>query len=181
MKKILLGLLLPLIMMAGDLPEEKRWAVGVHIAPLPSIGVSYYWHEKALEFELYTAYGEDSTYAGKNLETSTTDLHVRKYTSGKIGGVYLSAFTRLSHMDGVLRDDYRAAKISKLGLGVGIGYRKFFNIKSATFYWSAGINLGAFILGENDIYRHNELFDLGLNDDDQGIVNIDLLKFAYVF
>jgi len=181
MKKILIGLLLPLIMIAGELPEDKRWAVGLHIAPLPSIGASYYWHAKALEFELYTAYGEDSTYVGKNLETSTTDLHVRKYTSGKIGGVYVSAFTRLSHMDGALRNDYRAAKITKLGFGVGVGYRTFFNIQSATFYWSVGINIGAFVLGQNDVYRHDGLWDVGFNDDDQGIVNIDLLKFGYTF
>ncbi len=185
--KVVAGILLSsTIMIAGNLPQDKHWGVGIHIAPLPSVSASYYLHKQSMELELDTAYDEefqsswDKGVDIPNLETYTTDLHLRKYHDGQIGGLYFSGFLRFSYQDGLLKEDFYAARNSKLGIGVGIGYRTFQDADIGVWYWSIGLNAGLYVVGENDIYRHDDLFALPDNDRKE-IFNVDLLKFGYIF
>ena len=64
---------------------------------------------------------------------------------------------------------------NKLGIGIGIGYRKF---SYKGFYWGTSLNLGRYFLGENGKYIGEFLW---YDNDSEIILNFELLKFGWAF
>ena len=117
-----------------------------------------------------------------------TDCHYRHFLGNTQNGFYLSGFARYTNLTGYEKiegndnydDDFwsddkeKGDKISnsKLGVGVGIGYRKF---SKSGLYWGCSLNLGRYILGENEIFYDDSLVD------QKFIVNVEFLKFGFAF
>ncbi len=103
------------------------------------------------------------------------DIHYRKFLGEAMDGFYLSGFARLSYLNGLLEYEDRYKKTTKLGLGVGLGYRVF--PKTQRYYWGVGLVVGRYITGENEIYR-----EVGFSIEDAPfIIDIEFLKFGYAF
>ena len=118
----------------------------------------------------------------------TTDCHYRHFLGNSQNGFYLSGFVRYANLTGHKKldnninyeenfwdDDYnKGEKISesKFGIGVGIGYRKF---SRSGLYWGCSLNLGRYILGENEVFYNDSLVD------QKFIVNVEFLKFGFAF
>lgn len=131
----------------------------------------------------------------KNMTSFTADAHYRKYLGERLDGFYLSGFTRIAHLSGVLgKDDYsyyyssdygstyeratsKTGSETKIGIGFGIGYRI---ISTNGFYWGASLSLGRYLIGDSDKFYESEGASTEL-DDEEIIIDIELLKFGYAF
>jgi hypothetical protein len=91
----------------------------------------------------------------------TQDIHYRYFLGNTQNGFYLSDFARDTE--------------TKLGLGVGLGYR-FFSYKG--LYWGASLNVGRYLIGERDRFRGSFF---GLDADNESIIDVDLLMFGWAF
>ena len=112
----------------------------------------------------------------RHFDVVTTDIHYRKFLGDDFGGLYVSTFGRVAFLNSILDDEDRYKKTTKLGLGVGVGYR-FFS-KGSRLYWGAGIIFGRYVKGDNDIYRD---IGMGTIDDSSQILDVELLKIGYAF
>ena len=112
----------------------------------------------------------------------TLDIHYRKFIENRVGGLYMSAIGRVASLEGELRDSKRDnsgenyAKVTKLGLGLGIGYRLF--SKSSRWYWGVGLIAGRYLGSDNDIFDSSSLSAI---DDAPIFIDIELLKIGYKF
>ena len=182
MKKIVLLLLLVNYLHAGNLDKDKSWGTEVNFLIVPSVIASYFNHEHNYEIAMQMAYiSQDNSshlVEGFTTKTFSTDILYRHYFSENISGVYGGIFSRLTFIDGKLSNDYRAAKVTKLGLGLEVGYRKFFSLfNNNSFYWGTGLKLGGYVLGENDIFDNKYI----MPDDLPIILSLEFLKFGYAF
>jgi hypothetical protein len=64
---------------------------------------------------------------------------------------------------------------SKLGIGVGLGYRIF---SYRGLYWGTSISFGRYLIGKNNKFSGGFLT---YDDDNQYILDIELLKFGWAF
>jgi len=111
----------------------------------------------------------------KHFDVMSLDIHYRKFLGEEMNGFYLSGFARASQLNGLLKDEDRYDKTLKFGVGVGLGYRFF--PSSQRYYWGAGLIVGRYITGKNDLYR-----EVGLGIEDSPIiVDVEFLKFGYAF
>ncbi|MFP4547911.1 MAG: hypothetical protein ACLFQM_07245 [Fidelibacterota bacterium] len=122
----------------------------------------------------------------------TTECHYRHFLSNTQNGLYIAGFTRLDKLNGTekivnkttdqrpkgngaLEQEFmKGDNIShlKFGIGVGIGFRRF---SPSGIYWGCSLNVGRYILGENDVFYHDALVD------SKYIVSAELLKFGVAF
>jgi hypothetical protein len=116
----------------------------------------------------------------------TQDVHYRYFLGNTQNGFYLSGFARGAYLSGIkgstefdVFDSTKAGNARdtemKMGLGVGLGYRKF---SYRGLYWGAGINLGRYVIGENDKFRGGLL---SYDNDSELIIDIELFKFGWAF
>ena len=133
-----------------------------------NVEIALPWH-MAFYTDKFDETGEE------HYDVYNVDIHYRKFLGPKMDGFYLSGFVRYSYLNGLLEHEDSYKKTSKLGLGVGIGYRIF--PKTQPFYWGVGLIVGRYMTGENELYR-----EVGLSIEDAPyIVDIELLKFGYAF
>lgn len=191
-KKLFIALLLATSSQADSVPLQGR-AFGVEFNFLrlltysdswktASGTFSYFDHSNKVEYAMpwtIQKHGDDSYdgYRDKGLDINTLDLHYRKFLGDQMNGFYLSGFTRLAYLDGKVRYEDSYQKTTKLGLGVGLGYRLFPD--NQRFYWGAGLIVGRYISGNNDVYEQSVDW-LGF-DDMPIIIDIEFLKFGYAF
>ncbi len=172
-------LILAINLHAGSLSKDKHFGVEVNPFYLLLTGsseryfsgtVSYFDHENNVEiaFPVYY-YNEDYN----NYKQYTLDMHYRKFINKTMHGFYYSGFARVAKLEG-LSGNYRI-KQTKLGLGVGIGFRLF---SKSGFYWGASLGAGSYITGNNDQFVNNMFV---VTDDPRFIFDIELLKFGYSF
>lgn len=122
----------------------------------------------------------------KGTKVLTLDCHYRYFLGNTQNGFYLSAFTRLANFDGykeIYSDDYyeedyyKSIKMTDLGVGVGIGYRKF---SYKGLYWGTSISFGRFLFADKDKYQDS--WDSGPFDSyNKQIINVEFLKFGWAF
>jgi len=137
--------------------------------------------EIALPF-IYSHFRPEVTIGnGYTVQSYALDIHYRKFQHETLNGFYLSSFVRFARLRG--RTGQCIAILNcpgphpydtehKVGLGAGIGYRKFFN---SGVYWGASLSLGFFVLGESDKF-------LDYPDNDRGvIIDAEFLKLGYAF
>lgn len=113
----------------------------------------------------------------------TVDCHFRYFLGNTQNGFYLSAFARYAYLKGLLGDDYlfgasttdTKSDASKLGVGVGIGYRIF---SYRGLYWGTSISFGRYIVGENNKFASGFM---SMDDDNEYIFDFELLKFGWAF
>ncbi len=107
----------------------------------------------------------------------TIDVHYRKFLNNHIGGFYLSGFARVARLRGETdySQDYKYAKQTKFGGGMGIGVRIF---SSFGLYWGASLSLGRYLTGDNDTFRSDSFT---LTDDQPYIFDVEFFKFGYSF
>ena len=111
----------------------------------------------------------------EHYDVYNVDIHYRKFLGTEMDGFYLSGFTRLSYLNGLLEYEDRYKKTTKLGIGVGLGYRVL--PKTQRYYWGVGLIVGRYITGENEIYR-----EVGFGIEDAPfIIDVEFLKFGYAF
>lgn len=116
------------------------------------------------------------------LRSVTVDVHYRQYLGHRLDGFYLSGFTRVAHLDGSLNYDYmndrfQSARETKMGVGVGLGYRI---ISRSGLYWGMSVNLGRYFVGDSDIFEDSDSLSANL-DDEEVIFDIEFFKFGYAF
>ena len=144
-------------------------------------GFSYFDHYNKVEYAfpwLYSKEESTSTYSKTHsIRVINIDFHYRKFLD-EMGSFYLSGFTRVTNIDGKLANESGYAKLTKLGGGVGLGYRYFSD--SSPFYWGAGIIFGRYVVGDNDMFLETDI-SLSAIDDSSWIVDVELLKFGYAF
>ncbi len=159
-------------------------------------GYSYFDHKNKVEIAVPWIYHNDNhedyyeAISDEKLLSVNVGLHYRKYLSHRLSGFYISGFARMNHMKGVEDNSYgfyyydvsppesiEKTSETKLGLGVGIGYRAF---SSDGFYWGVSLNVGRYIVGETDVFESTDTGFAEL-DDNEIIVDIELLKFGYAF
>ncbi len=112
----------------------------------------------------------------------TLDVHYRKFIENRVGGLYMSAIGRVASLEGELRaskidnsgENY--AKVTKFGLGLGIGYR--FLPQYSRWYWGVGLIAGRYFGSDNDIFDSSSLSAI---DDAPIFIDIELLKIGYRF
>lgn len=116
-----------------------------------------------------------------DLESYTVDMHYRKYLGHRLDGFYLSGFTRVAHLNGALEQNvnepYRTDSETKLGVGVGIGYRIF---SRSGLYWGMSLNVGRYLTGDSDVFEDSDSASADI-DDSSIIVDIEFFKFGYAF
>lgn len=127
-------------------------------------------------------YSSGSFQAAGDLESTTVDVHYRKYLGHNLDGFYLSGFTRVAHLNGNLDQPYNSSAYNsgsetKLGVGVGVGYRI---ISSSGLYWGMSLSVGRYLTGDSDIFVDSDSISSDL-DDSSVIVDVEFFKFGYAF
>ncbi|MCF6235377.1 MAG: hypothetical protein L3J70_03195 [Gammaproteobacteria bacterium] len=179
---------------------SKNFGVELNIARLlvfeeeraVSGGFSLFDHKRKVEYAFpifyqnsikNDGYWGDAENNKRSIRISTIDFHYRTFLNDRLNGFYISGFTRLAYLKGTLQCNYygvyetsscsRSTKSeTKLGVGVGIGYRIF---SSKRLYWGTSLSIGKYITG--DKYD----FELGEFDDGEYIFDMELLKFGWAF
>jgi len=142
-----------------------------------------------IAFPIY--YGKTNN--GSTISDFTLDCHYRYFLGSAQNGFYMSCFARFANLSGTVTN-YQMGYPSntttspksadKLGIGVGIGYRKF---SKNGLYWGASLSVGRFIIGENNILSNNNDGNYGLlgnisgTDDSEIIFDIEFFKFGWAF
>ncbi|HOC23782.1 MAG TPA: hypothetical protein PKJ13_00650 [bacterium] len=126
----------------------------------------------------------------QSMHEITLDCHYRYFLGNTRNGFYLSGFTRFAHLEGYEEqsqapfwDVPELAEIrttrNKIGIGVGLGYRKF---SYKGLYWGCSFSFGRYLTGRNDIFYSNwDDFASLNNDDGKYIFDIEFLKFGWAF
>ncbi len=119
-----------------------------------------------------------------DLTEFTLDCHYRYFLGRYQNGFYLSAFTRYAYLKGTLGDNDLfnsplpgAPKDTehKLGIGIGLGYRIF---SYRGLYWGTSLSFGRYFIGKNSRFAGDFL---ALDDDEEFILDVELLKFGFAF
>jgi len=116
------------------------------------------------------------------LQQFTLDCHYRRFLGNTQNGFYISGFIRYANLRGYEGycyywgdDNHKKSTENKLGVGIGVGYRKF---SYKGFYWGTSLNLGRYIIGENDKFK-GEFFEY--DNDNEVVYSFELLKFGWAF
>ena len=129
---------------------------------------------------------EDEYWDNEHIRQFTLDCHYRRFLGKTQKGFYISGFIRYANLRGYLctGDDYWYGyddedervkdTVNKIGIGVGIGFR-IFSYKG--FYWGTSLNLGRYLIGENNKFYDSYWYD----NDSEIIFNFELLKFGWAF
>ena len=133
-------------------------------------------------FYSHTKYKESDEYE-ESLRQFTLDCHYRRFLGKTQKGFFISGFIRYANLRGTKGsgwyNDYEEPKRStenKIGIGCGSGFRIF---SEMGLYWGVSLNIGVYLIGENDILNEYEFF---LFDNDSIIIfNFELLKFGWAF
>ena len=164
---------------ATSLPKDKHFGVEVNLFDIITSGsseeylsgtISYFDHENNAEISFPIGYYKEDYHDYKQY---TFDLHYRKFIGDKMEGLYYSGFARVAKLDGI-SGNY-LIKQTKFGLGVGVGFRIFFE---NGFYWGASLGIGSYITGKNNQFV-NDMFVI--TDDPMFIFDLELLKVGYSF
>ncbi len=143
-------------------------------------------HNAEIAFPFYYANPGD----WKNLYEITLDCHYRYFLGNTRNGFYLSGFTRFAYLEGYEEqsqvpfwDEPELAEIRtsqiKIGIGVGLGYRKF---SYKGLYWGCSFSFGRYLAGRNNIFFSDwDNIASFNNDDGKYIFDIELLKFGWAF
>ncbi len=148
-------------------------------------GFSYFDHQRNVEIAvpfLYASRDPENSFNHTDYREITADIHYRKFLQDKVGGLYLSVFTRFASLSGtpvsqtgqVFRRNAERSE-SKIGLGLGIGVRTFFN---NGIYLGASLMIGRYVSGESELFYGN---NLEVSADNKQIIDIELLKIGYSF
>jgi hypothetical protein len=170
--------------------SKKKYGVEFNIARLLLIekavslsgGFSLFGVNRHAEiaFPVYYSSPEDP----KDLKEWTIDCHYRYFLGNTQNGFYLSGFARYAHLSGYQGDDAplfgggnigEKSSQNKLGMGVGLGYRKF---SYKGLYWGASLSFGRYLTGENDRFYGSYL---SYDDDKKFIIDVEFLKFGWAF
>ncbi len=146
-------------------------------------GVSLFSVSPRMEvaFPLYYSNPKDA----KDLHEWTADCHLRYFLGNTRNGFYLSAFTRFARLNGTLSETNETLfgdeaiggkdSESKLGIGFGLGVRKF---SYHGLYWGASFSVGRYIAGKNGKFYGKFL---SYDDDERIIMDVEFLKFGWAF
>jgi len=112
----------------------------------------------------------------------TLDCHYRKFLGNSLNKFYIAGFLRYANLKGYEGEglikckdvDVKMSTENKIGIGISIGYRVF---SYAGFYWGTSLNVGKYIIGKNNKFRNEFLYD----NDSEIIYNIECFKFGYAF
>lgn len=117
-----------------------------------------------------------------SLRQITLDCHYRKFLGNSLNKFYIAGFVRYANLKGYegeswikgKDDDSEMSAENKIGIGISVGYRVF---SYAGFYWGSSLNVGKYIIGKNNRFRNEFLYD----NDSEIIYNIEFFKFGYAF
>ena len=173
-------------LLSGSILKNDRWGIEVNpTIPIAwgaiySMGISYFDHENAAEYALpvFTSLNAMGGQDKDDWQSIHLDFQYKRYLSGEIGnGIYIGGFGRWSNLEGNLKNTHTNTTENKFGLGGSIGYRTFNIFGFEGLYWGAGLNVGAYLVGDNDIFDN----DFILFGDKQYIIDIEFFKFGVSF
>src|SRR6056297_390117 len=129
-----------------------------------------------ISFPVYYEKPEDG------ITTFTADCHYRHFLNNSQNGFFIACFSHLAALEGAAKlsnEDPEGARQKfvkgentshlKLGVGIGIGFRRF---SQSGIYWGCSLNVGRYILGDDDVFYHDALVD------SKYILSAELLKFG---
>ncbi len=140
-----------------------------------SLSIFDYVNNSEISFPLLYSHEDD-------FKLLTIDAHYRKFINNRVNGLYVSLVGRVASLEGKLRSSRinssgeNYAKVTKLGVGLGIGYR--FLPKLSKWYWGVGLVAGRYLGSDNDIFDSGTLSAI---DDAPIFLDIELLKIGYKF
>lgn len=134
-----------------------------------------------IAFPIYAQFATSS----QEFSEFSVDCHYRYFLGEMQNGFYLSGFSRLVNLSGKLGDNNLIygnnstnlgnGNETKLGLGIGLGYRIF---SKKGLYWGTSVSLGRYIIGKNDRFVGSYFT---LDDDSPMIFDVEMLKFGWAF
>ncbi|MEA3228374.1 MAG: hypothetical protein U9P38_04795, partial [Campylobacterota bacterium] len=181
---------------ATTMLDTGSWGVDINpIKPLMSEGnyfaggISYFDDSNGVEIAVpinYVKfsdsrsdyYGFDSKYNYDEIDF-TLDLHIRKFSTNKVSGVFLGLFGRYTYLEGKLKDEDRLATQHKFGLGVEIGIR-IRDIFNLPLYWGMSVAIGQYFGKSHNIFYSDNCIALEM-DDEETFFDGELLKIGYEF
>ena len=188
---IIILAVLPLVVHAveNEALQGKRFGVEVNPLALLTFGqifsgtFSFFDTQRNVEIALPIFHEAIGIGRSDELTRTTIDAHYRQFLGDSLNGFYVSGFARAARLRGRTGDDPSLISqpggqyetVSKLGVGVGIGYRIF--LKNG-YYWGASMSVGHYLVGENNKFG---LSNLVYADDRARIGDIELFKFGYAF
>ncbi len=183
-KKLIMIALLSASLLASATPKNDQWGVEINpTIPLAwgaiySMGISYFDHDAAVEYAVPIFTSLKAMGEGDKWQSIHMDFQYKRYHAGVVGdGFYYGGFARWSHLEGYLKETTITASKNKIGIGASIGYRTFGLFGNPSLYWGAGVNVGAYVSGDNDIFE-NDYFLFG---DQPYIVDVEFFKFGMSF
>ncbi len=171
---------------AMNLEKDKRFGVEINpfylliLSPgendetVLSGTFSYFDHKNGAEIAIPL---HQMKMGSEKYEQQTIDIHYRKFLNNQVGGFYLSGFARAARLEGktTYEQEFNYAKQTKIGLGVGLGFRVF---SSFGLYWGASLNLGRYLTNDNENFNIDAFT---ITDDAPYILDIEFFKFGYSF
>ena len=180
MKKFLLILLFPILLYSESPPFGDK-TIGIEISPIRLLlqesdmhtfsgGFSYFLKEQNAELH-FPLYVEQSKYDTYNEQVITFDVEYRKFITK---GFYLGGLCRIAKLSGGKYDK----STTKLGIGGSIGYRFFYK---NSFYLGVGVSYTQYVKGERNIFGNGGIDMTYLDNDTNGIFELEFLKIGYRF
>ena len=152
-------------------------------ATVISAGISLFPKNRKTELTMPITYeysrDEDWFYGDYFGKSINVEFHYRFYLAGKLGGIYNSIGVKYNYAYLEPDEDSEYAKtekVSRLGLGFGIGYRLFSDDR---LYWGIGIFFGRHLLGRDISDKIN--IDSMFTRDENLFFTVQLLKTGWAF
>lgn len=132
-----------------------------------SLGFSIFQPEQSAEINFPVEYKKFKD-SGEEFDVLNFGTQYRKFFDKGTEGFYFSATGRVSRLN---------SDATKLGLGLGLGYRHIF---PSGLYWGYGFTVGRYI-GNNDAYDYDHLSTIETIEDDEYMLDVEVFKIGMKF
>ncbi len=160
-------------------------------------GVSYFSSEQNVEyaFPIYFVREHSSSGSARHKPNNNTlriisvDFHYRKFLNGNLNGFYLDGFGRLSNISGKVPLDDKISEttmwkndtLTRFGLGVGFGARRFFNFREHEFYYGFSIMVGRYFNKSSRDFSVSGMSLSSMDANSDFFIDGELFKIGYLF
>ncbi len=208
--KYIIPLIATIFLAVSPLSAKGGFGVEINIPRLLTIhdewqsfsgGFSYFDNSNNVEYAFPIYYHKEAVKGysdGKDEESFTRfisfDFHYRKFLHKKTEGLYLEGFTRVADISGKTpiygeqvgnmpkpmigwKDD----SVTRIGLGVGVGARSFYNVWGHDMYFGVSLLVGRYLSGSNKNFYTQNMSPISIESSSDNFVDVEFLKIGYLF